>query len=217
MITELKINWKKFRNTKYSASDDGQVKNHKTGRILRPCKNSSGYLQVSLLLDNKKAISIAIHRMVWLCFNGETGKLIVDHINNCKTDNRLCNLQIITTRDNIAKHFRQKETSSIYTGVSFSKLTKKWEAQIKENGVIRHLGHFNCAYQAYLTYQKELLRVESMSGLGDKKSAEIYQPIFDLFFNEHNLTLTLSEMDEIIQVSKKVTESMEKLLIIEKL
>lgn len=35
-----------------------------------------------------------------------------------------------------------------------------------------------------------------------------YQPLFDLLSKEHNLDLTISEMDEIILASQKVVEGM---------
>ena len=38
-----------------------------------------------------------VHRFVYECFNGiiPDGK-VIDHVNNIKDDNRLCNIQLIT-------------------------------------------------------------------------------------------------------------------------
>ena len=38
-----------------------------------------------------------VHRFVWECYNGiiPDGK-VINHINNDKEDNRLCNLQLMT-------------------------------------------------------------------------------------------------------------------------
>ena len=41
----------------------------------------------------------------------------------------------------------------------------------------------------------------------DQQEANIYQPLFDLLSKEYNITLTISEMDEVINKSQKVTEN----------
>ena len=49
------------------------------------------------------------HRFIFECFHGKINdaKLVVDHINNIKTDNRLDNLQLITHSQNIKKEHRK--------------------------------------------------------------------------------------------------------------
>lgn len=49
------------------------------------------------------------HRFIFECFHGkiEDEKLVVDHINNIKTDNRLENLQLITQSQNQKKEHRK--------------------------------------------------------------------------------------------------------------
>ena len=51
---------------------------------------------------NQKAY--CVHRFIWECFNDliPDGK-VIDHINNDKTDNRLCNLQLMTQQENCKK------------------------------------------------------------------------------------------------------------------
>lgn len=46
-----------------------------------------------------------------------------------------------------------------------------------------------------------------MKIIDQKAIAECYQPLFDLMHEEHNLTLTVSEMDDIISKSMKVNEN----------
>jgi hypothetical protein len=85
----------------------------------------TGYCRITL---SKLGVTkrFFLHRLVMLCFKGES-TLNVDHINSDKQDNRLCNLQYITQRENIVKHTSTKKSSSQYTGVSYIKKTKKWE------------------------------------------------------------------------------------------
>ena len=50
------------------------------------------------------------HRFVWECFNGiiPEGK-VIDHINNDKEDNRLCNLQLLTQQENYKKSAKDRD------------------------------------------------------------------------------------------------------------
>lgn len=99
-----------------------------------------------------------LHRLVMLCFKGHS-ELNVDHINSDKQDNRLCNLQYITQRENIVKYTSTKKTSSIYTGVCYVKSNKKWGASIGVSYKSHHLGFFDNeidASNAYLTALKKL-------------------------------------------------------------
>ena len=46
----------------------------------------------------------SVHRFVYECFNGiiPDGK-VIDHVNNIKDDNRLCNLQLMSHQENCKK------------------------------------------------------------------------------------------------------------------
>jgi hypothetical protein len=85
-----------------------------------------------------------------------TNKMVPDHKNDIKTDNRLENLQLITFRQNIEKHFFNKSTTSQYTGVSWNKRANKWEGCIYIDGKNRHLGRFKTEYEAHYAYQSVL-------------------------------------------------------------
>ena len=64
----------------------------------------SGYLRI-LVSDNGKRKHYLKHRFIYECFHGliTNTKLVVDHINNIKTDNRLNNLQLTTHSQNQIK------------------------------------------------------------------------------------------------------------------
>ena len=57
---------------------------------------------------NQKAYFV--HRFVWECYNGliPDGK-VVDHINDDKIDNRLCNLQLFTPKENKKKSAKNRD------------------------------------------------------------------------------------------------------------
>ena len=84
-------------------------------------------------------------------------KLVVDHINNISTDNRLINLQLISQRKNSSKD--RKGGSSEYVGVYWNKQNKKWMSRIKINGKAKYLGYFNCELLAHQAYQTKLNQI----------------------------------------------------------
>ena len=91
--------WRKIElNNKYSVSNKGEVRNDKTGRILKTNTSTSGYKQVML---GHKTVPQYVHRLVAKAFipNPEN-KPQVDHINGDKLDNTLANLRWVTRSEN---------------------------------------------------------------------------------------------------------------------
>ena len=77
----------------YQVSNMGNVRNSRSGRILKYKENSSGYLRINLYKNGKK-MYYKVHRLVALTFISNTeNKPCVDHINTIKNDNRVCNLR----------------------------------------------------------------------------------------------------------------------------
>ena len=99
----------------------------------------------------------SVHQLVAMAFLGHVPcghKIVVDHINHDKLNNRLENLQLITNRENCSKDVKNK--SSKYTGVSWDKARNKWVSQIKINGKTVPLGRYKCELVASIVYQKKL-------------------------------------------------------------
>ena len=154
--------WKTVKNFEdYEVSSLGRVKSLKLGKekILKPCKMGKGYLMVGLCV-NSKVTAKSIHQLVAISFLNHTPcgfKLVVDHINDIKTDNRSENLQIVTPRFNSRK--TQGKDTSNYKGVCWIKARKKWRSQIRINGKVKILGHFVLELEAAEAYQLELSKV----------------------------------------------------------
>jgi hypothetical protein len=94
--------------------------------------------------------------MAFLNHTPNRRSLVVDHINNIKTDNRLENLQIVSQRHNTSK---DKKGTSKYTGVSRCNRGKKWMACIRINGNKILLGYYADEDEAGLAYQNALREI----------------------------------------------------------
>tara|TARA_R110000737_G_C14273842_1_gene430990 strand:- start:4 stop:489 length:486 start_codon:yes stop_codon:yes gene_type:complete len=158
----MKEVWKSIEGYEglYEVSNLGRVKSvfysKSKDKILKSNVDSTGYLCLNLC-KNKKQIKVHIHRLLAINFLNHTPcgmKLVVDHINNIKTDNRLENLQIITHRENSSKD--RVGMYSKLTGVRWYKNSNKWASVIGVSGKKKHLGMFNTELEASNAYQLAL-------------------------------------------------------------
>lgn len=105
--------WKNTQYNNYQVSNYGNVRNTKTGdNLTNSLSKSNNYYKVTLsVYKNGKSTSlpIEIHRLVAEAFIPKrisNERLVVDHINNNKHDNRPCNLQWLTVGENNRKATR---------------------------------------------------------------------------------------------------------------
>lgn len=96
-----------------------------------------GYLRGSV---GKKTVSA--HRAAWAIHYGEWPKGQVDHINGDTTDNRICNLRVVTGRENSRNQKRRKSNTSGCMGVTYESHCGKWRARINSGGKRLSLGLF---------------------------------------------------------------------------
>lgn len=75
-----------------SITEDQQVFNHTLGRLIKQFSDKDGYKICKIQGKMRK-----VHRLVALAYYGESD-LLVNHINGIKYDNRPCNLEYVTTR-----------------------------------------------------------------------------------------------------------------------
>src|SRR6478736_2469888 len=147
-----------YGNT-YQISDMGNVRNLRFNKIkvLKPGIIESGYRQVVLCnKGTKKTIKVSV--IVAIVFYGHVpneSRLVVDHKDFNKLNDRKDNIQVITHRHNLSKDTFRKNPSSLYTGVSWHKQHKKWISNIRICGKLKFLGYFNTEIEAYNRYKTE--------------------------------------------------------------
>jgi hypothetical protein len=127
-------------------------------RILNPNKNHrTNYYHIKLF-SNCEGKTFQIHTLVWDHFGDRKRdglKLQVDHIDGNKLNNRIDNLQILTSRENLSKGHVQRGRK-LPTGVDYHKKSQKYRAQIRLNGEGIHLGIFNTKESAHQAYIKAI-------------------------------------------------------------
>ena len=144
-------NWK-YLNENYKVSDLGNVFSVRNSTILK-LDNRGGYKRIKINIGNgiKK---YGVHQLVAMAFLGHrpdgTNKVVVDHINNNKLDNRLENLRLISNRQNLSR----RGGASKYVGVS--KFRNKWMSTIRVNGKLEYLGLYQTEENAHRAYIKRL-------------------------------------------------------------
>jgi hypothetical protein len=149
---------------KYQVSTFGRIKSERCFKAL--ILNKDGYYRVGLT-HNGKTTNNLVHKLVWDTFSEQKSipfKLMVDHVDNNKSNNHLSNLQLLPNRRNIAKFFQSEgKKTSRYTGVSFLKSNNKWQAQYKIKNKVHYIGSFDDEYEAHLAYEKAIKSLNKAS------------------------------------------------------
>ena len=117
----------------YKVNPDGLIKNVKTNRILKPRLNKNGYLY-AMLSKNGIAKNKRVHILVANAFLTKSDEdVVVDHINNVRTDNRIENLRFTSSNEN--NRNRLKHSNVNYTFVNEVPSNSLHITQIKDNDV----------------------------------------------------------------------------------
>lgn len=106
-------------------------------------KNNRGYLIIGLKWKRYSG-----HRLAWLMHYGENPDGEIDHINQNKLDNRIANLRVVEHAINSRNTPKRKRNKSGFTGVAWHKHNKRWNAYIRVDGKMHHLGSFTSLQDA---------------------------------------------------------------------
>ena len=158
----------------YQVSNLGRVKsldridplNHfRKGHIKNLSYDADGYLMAGFSKNGVKS-SPKVHKLVAITFIGPRPEgLVIDHIDNNKTNNRIDNLRYVSQRENTTKDL--KPGTSKFVGVTRS--GSNWIARIKVNGKSVNLGSFTNEEDASKAYQKAKLAITQGQVINVKK------------------------------------------------
>ena len=114
--------------------ETGNIFNPKGKEIIRKC--DKGYI---LLANHLKG-----HHFAWYITYDNVDFEMLDHINQIKYDNRICNLRISTNQKNLFNNNKK--------GYSWHNVANKWISQIGLNNKSIYLGLFNTEEEARNAY-----------------------------------------------------------------
>lgn len=104
--------WRQIKDfSRYWISNLGKVYDIKLHKLSCTEVEYDGYILVDLRTDSNELKSKRVHRLVAEAFLSDWNPewpWTVNHINGIKSDNRLCNLEMLTTQDN-SKHYQTAE------------------------------------------------------------------------------------------------------------
>lgn len=110
----------------------------KRSRNPRGCVDRQGYIRFKIY-----GRIYGAHRMAWIYMHGYDSKLLIDHINGDRQDNRIANLREATCSQNLHNAKRCSKNTSGVKGVSWVKPLGKWIGRVKHQYKSYVVGYFN--------------------------------------------------------------------------
>lgn len=128
---------------------------------------------------------------------------MINHINFIRNDNRLENLEIVSTRENSnRKHLK---STSKYTGVHWRKQSNKWHAQIIVDGKKLHVGLFDSEEEASEYYENAVMAIENGTEIQVKRvptTSKYKGVIWDKIRNRWRATIQINGKTKYIKIFK---------------
>jgi len=140
--------WKNIKDyERYAVSTFGNVRNNKTGRIMKAGNSGDGYLTFGLTSNNKTK-TFKAHRLIADSFIPNDDNLtVVDHIDGNRHNNNINNLRWASNYQNMANRRTSKgENQGVYTR------DHGFEACLQHNNKYIYLGSYKTIEEARQAY-----------------------------------------------------------------
>ena len=132
----------------YEISDLGNVRNRKSGRILKYSTGTIGYYYVGIY-KNGNMKNAFIHRLIAETFiSNPLNKPEVDHIDRNPLNNRISNLRWATKSENQLNKKVYSNNSSTISGIYKNRNRNKYVVRITINGKRKYIGLFETFEEA---------------------------------------------------------------------
>lgn len=133
------------------AIEIGYSCNFETGEVFNSlgnlCKSKiNGYIKISINEKGTKITKVlrAHHFIYFMYYKELSDNLHIDHINRIRTDNRICNLRLVTQHQNNINTNRK--------GYCYDKCNKNWYMRLTLNGKMMTQGRFKTEEEAKIAY-----------------------------------------------------------------
>ena len=125
-------------------------------RAGKPAGNPTGHGYWQIRIGGH---SYYAHRLAWLYVHGVWPPEDIDHINDNGLDNRLANLRLATTGQNLANARLRSDSTTGYKGVSYHRASGLYHARIHKDHREISLGYHSTAEEAATAYQEAAERL----------------------------------------------------------
>jgi hypothetical protein len=129
-------------------------------------KLDNGYKRVTVKLKGLKPKTTRLHQIlaaVFLEYEFNGYKTVVDHKDNNPLNNNLDNLQVITQRENVNKELYKYKKSNLPAGVGFDKTRNKYTSNLWVGNNKFFLGRYETIEEASQAYQNKLNEINNRS------------------------------------------------------
>lgn len=159
--------WRKAHcSDDYEISNDGKLRNIKSGKILSTKPGRQGYVVYAVRIMGKIKM-IRAHRLVAEAFLVKpVGKDVINHINSNRSDNRVENLEWCTIKENCIHGVESRKEKGI--PYQTTKLTADQVEDILKNHKTTSMAEFGRRYGVNPTNVRLILKGEIWRHVGDR-------------------------------------------------
>lgn len=113
------------------------------------------------------------HRLAWAFVHQEFPSAFIDHINRNRSDNRICNLRVVSPAENNQNRAAKRPNKTGFAGVS--RHHRRYAAVISiGKGVQKRVGYFDTPEEAHACYMEHKRRLHPL-GFAESTSEGIQQ------------------------------------------